>query len=170
MDDGRRTAERIAPLRDAVLRWLARRDRTESELRDRLRGRGHDDGEIEHALSELRSGGYVDDHRAAVVGIVEGLRAGHAASRIERKLHARGVDERTLRRAWETVGADHETDDAPRLRRQLERRLRGERLPLDGPALRRVYNAMLRAGFDADEVAAALEPHHSRGSADGHFD
>lgn len=167
MDDGSRSNDERVAAREAAVRLLTRRDLSEAELRERLRLRGHAETIVEELIPDLRDSRYLDDVRVAVNGILAGIDAGHARGRIGQKLTGRGLDERTLHRAWEQVGAEHPTDDSARLIEQLERRLARVGRPLDDAAYRRVYNAMLRAGFDADEVAAALAPHHSQGSTDG---
>jgi regulatory protein len=167
MDDGSRSKDERDAAREAAVRLLTRRDLSEAELRERLRLRGHPETTVDYLMPELRDSGYVDDARVAVNGILAGLDAGHARGRIEQKLSGRGLDERTLGLAWERVGTEHPIDDSARLLEQLERRLARVGRPLDDAVYRRVYNAMLRAGFDADEVAAALAPHHSQGSTDG---
>ena len=52
-------------------------------------------------------------------------------------------------------------DVTPReiLRRRIRRRLVGAALPLDRRGLARVYNALRRAGFDAESIRQELEPY-----------
>lgn len=51
--------------RDKALRLLAVRDRTEAELRQRLRADDYSEAEVDDTLAWLRTIGYVDDQRTA---------------------------------------------------------------------------------------------------------
>ncbi|HXV75057.1 MAG TPA: RecX family transcriptional regulator [Candidatus Polarisedimenticolaceae bacterium] len=142
-----------------ALRLLAGRDRTAVELRRHLTAADHPPDEVERVITRLRQAGYLDDGRLALAAILADVAAGRAAARIDRRLLERGVEPALIERAWDAAAADHAVDRARLLAAALERRLVHVARPLDRRAIRRVYNAMLRAGFDADEVAAALEPH-----------
>jgi regulatory protein len=151
--------DRYSAARAQAVRLLAVRDLSEAELRERLDSLGFATAELDAILPELRRVGYLDDLRVALSVILSGVGAGRGAARIDRQLLERGVRRADIDRAWDEARADHALDEAKLLERGLARRLTREMIPLDRRAFRRVYNAMLRAGFDADEVASALEPH-----------
>ena len=47
--------------KQAVFRLLALRDRSEGELRQKLRGKGYDDSRIDTLLAEFKTLGYIND-------------------------------------------------------------------------------------------------------------
>lgn len=54
-------AEELHGAKQAALRLLARRPRTEKEIRDKLREKEFGDEEIRQAIASLRSSGFIDD-------------------------------------------------------------------------------------------------------------
>lgn len=146
----------------AALRLLSRRPRTVLELRHALAEGGHDTGEIDAALDALLDEGKLDDGELALHYIlVRTDRLGHGRDRLLRELEARGVDEDVAGKAWQSAVDEYGVDPARLLARQAQRQLNrcGGRL---GPAAyRRVYNALLRAGFGAYDVRKELEPYRA---------
>jgi len=139
---------------------LARRPLTGQELRSRLERRGHTLDAIEAALDRLVGDGHVDDGALALEFILlRSARLGHGRRRLLSDLERRGVDRAEAARAWqravEMEGLDPEEPLHKRVRVELERC--GGRLDLR--AYRRVYNSLLRAGFDAEAATRTLSPH-----------
>ena len=153
--------DRYSAARTQAVRLLSVRDLSEAELRERLGSRGFAAAELDVVVPELRRAGYIDDRRVALSVIRSGVGAGRGSARIDRQLLERGVGRADVDQAWDEARADHDVDDTRLLEQGLARRLTRETIPLDRRAFRRVYNALLRAGFDADEVASALAPHLS---------
>lgn len=148
----------------AAAKALGRRPLTVRELTDHLRRRGFDEAAVEEAVAALSADGHLDD--AALAEHYLEARAGrllHGPARMVRELVDRGVDEAVARRAWQALIDDGRVDPRDLLRRALERRLPAGAEPADRKAVRRVYNALLRAGFEASEVMTALFPHSSAG-------
>ena len=87
----------------------------------------------------------------------------HGRLRAIRELEGRGIGPDLARRA---VGAVYgELDEQALLEQVLVRRLNG---PLDNRgALRRMYQQLVRQGFDTAAVLAALRRHGAPGAADG---
>ncbi len=146
-------------------RMLARRPLTERELRTRLAGRGHTDGEIETALERLRADGYLSDEQLALDYIVaRAERLGHGRLRLLRDLQTRGVDERLAEAAWRRAVEQGDVDSDALLGRAIARRVGTG--ALDRRAYVRVYNALLRAGFEPDALRSGLAPHRGPATAD----
>lgn len=145
---------------DNGLRLLAARPLTVAELRRRLASRGHDEADVDAALERLARLGYLDDLRLARHYIVtRSRRLGHGRLRLTRELEARGAPPATVAEAWRAAVEDDEIDPGAILRDEVRRRVEQQGGALDRRAYRRVYNALLRAGFDASELAAELESH-----------
>ena len=72
----------------------------------------------------------------------------------------------TIAQAWREAEDDYGIDPCRILRDQLRRRLPTRASSYDEAAIRRVYNALLRAGFDEGDVRSALAPHMRDQDAD----
>ena len=138
-----------------ALTLLARRPRTEEEVRRALRDRGFSESEVASTLERLVERRYVDDFALAVDWLVSRTeRLGHAPARLLAELRDRGVSEAILARAEREARETHGVDAGSLVRREIERRGAG---PDAEPARNaRVYHALLRAGYDADMLRAAL--------------
>ncbi len=160
MAAGRPGAETLA------LRWLARRPLTRRELEARLAEAGAPPAEAAEALDRLEAEGLLDDRKTALHYVV--TRANRLAlgrARLLAELEGRGVDAAVARSAWDEAVRQGHVDPEALARRAAAKRLAGVR-PGDGTAARRVYNALLRAGFGPEASRAALEAHRpGRGAA-----
>ena len=140
----------------AGLALLARRELSTAQVRERLARKGFGDDAIEAALARLQRVGALDDlrtaralaHRSANVRL-------HGRRRAVQELRSRGI-ERSL--ALKAVEATYrELDEHDLLERALARRLHGQ---IDSPAaLRRLYQYLVRQGFDGAAAQAALRSH-----------
>ena len=149
-----------APRRDPMqqaLDYLARRPRTVAEMRRHLAGRGHAGPALDEVIERLRRIGYLDD-----LAYTRKF-AGWAASekpmgriRLQAELAARGIDRQTIDRALgECFGPEQE---AAALQSALDRALhRSGRPPVDPAARRRLAARLMRRGFSAGRVHAALQ-------------
>ena len=152
----RSPASRARPGADpyiAGLTLLAARDLSAAQLGDRLRRRGFTPQDIDAAIVRLRREGALDDHRAAAAFARRAMavrRRGPA--RIARELAARGVDP-SVAEAAIAEALDGRSPEAL-LERSLDRRLSG---PIASRAeFRRLYQYLLRQGFEGAMAAAAL--------------
>lgn len=140
----------VSPSRPNALQYaagaLARRRLSEAELRARLAARGYPEGDADAAVARLRELGHLDD-RALAADVVDGLRArGLAgAGRISAELRRRGLE--SARPVAEVADLRCAVD--LHLARAGGRR--------DLRTYRRVYNALLRAGFEPDAIQEALD-------------
>ena len=144
---------------EAAVKLLARRASSESALREKLRRKGHSDDDVQGAVERLASAGYLDDRRVALESILSHSRRGHGPHRVDRELRALGVADEVIAQAWREAEDDYGIDPCQILRDQLRRRLPDPASSCDEAVIRRVYNALLRAGFDEAEVRSALAPH-----------
>jgi regulatory protein len=132
---------------------LARRARSEREIRDRLRAKGHDAETIDRVLIRLRELRYIDDESFSRSWIEN--RATHrprGAAALRQELRAKGVDRQTIDQAIEEASLDDvamAVDAASRKHRSLE--------SLD-PQLRRrrLIGYLQRRGFTWDAIREAL--------------
>ena len=144
---------------EAAVKILARRASSEADLREKLRRKGHSDADVQGAVERLTRAGYLDDQRVALETILHHSRKGHGPRRVDDKLRALGVAAEAIERAWQEATADYGIDPRQILRDQLLRRLPDLVSSCDEATLGRVYNALLRAGFDEADVRSELDPH-----------
>ncbi len=147
------------PEHDAVI-LLSRRALTRRELLARLARRGHPPEEAERAVQTLAERGLIDDLAVAKQHVASrGARRRLGPSRLRLELERRGVAADVARRAIEEAVDDGVLDPARDLGKEVRRRVVALGPRPDRRALARVYNALLRAGFEPEAVRAALEPH-----------
>lgn len=150
----------MSQARVVALRLLTRRDYTISELRSKLLDRELPEADVTAALDDLSAAGLLNDRRVAQSFVrVAATLKGRGRHRIARELEHRGVDRGIIR---DTLANLPVTDEAASIRKFLERK----RLParLTPAEHRRVFGQLLRRGFSADLIAAALRP--GRGTPD----
>jgi regulatory protein len=142
--------------RGLALRWLARRPLTESEIRDRLRKKEIAEDEVERTVAGLLEERLIDDRALADDYIVLRARRLHLGrDRLVRDLRNRGIAEEIAESAFRGAVERGDLDPEALLRDALARRIGRER-ERSTAARRRVYNALLRAGFSAAELYAEL--------------
>jgi regulatory protein len=140
-----------------ALRRIAVRPRTTVEIRQQLEERGHGAASIDRVVDRLRERGYVDDAELAWNFIVaRAPRLGHGPRRLIGDLVRRGVSRETAEAAWRRAVEQGDVDGEALLRRELQRRLGPTIRPVDPRTRRRVYNALLRAGFEGSAVHREL--------------
>lgn len=139
------------------LKWLARRELTERQVRDRLAKKGYSAEAIDQAISRLKQDRALDDERTAraFVSTVASLNQWGPA-RIRLALERLGVDRAVARAAMaDVLGKDAEAANE-RLEAALDRRLRGRSIG-DAADMRRHHQWLLRQGFDGGAALQALK-------------
>ena len=137
---------------------LSRRDHTVAEIREKLIGQEFDAAEVDEALSELHREGLLNDQRtAAAHARTASLVKNRGRLRIRRELEARGVDRAVVSQVLAELP---EANDAAGIAKFLERK----RVPpvIDPAARRRLFGQLMRRGFSADAIAAALRTRGGR--------
>jgi regulatory protein len=139
-----------------ALRWLAARELSEGQVRERLDRRGYSSLAIEPAIQRLLEGRTLDDRRTAI-----------AAARTEAKVRRRGprrilgrlIALRIDRDLAKEVIRDlfGETDEQELLEQTLEKRLRGRPARLRDPLERgKVLAYLIRQGFSASAASGLI--------------
>jgi regulatory protein len=129
-----------------------------ARLRDRLSSRGFPDDVIDGVVVRLTRAGILDDRRAAGAAartlVMVRQRGRH---RVGRELERLGFTRDQTRDAVQAVLAD--TDERAIIDKVVASKLRGLRSIPDLASYRRLYAALLRRGFPADLIRAALRPY-----------
>jgi regulatory protein len=142
-------------------RQLARRERTVSEVRTYLLGRGAEAGVTDAAIDELREQRYLDDARFARA-FVEDKRAlaQWGTERIRRGLQERGIDRELVDAALATTGED-QTDELERALALL--RARFSHAPRDRRERERALGLLVRRGYEYELAVDAIRAYASAG-------
>ncbi len=141
------------------LKMLARRELSTTQVRERLRRKGFADHESDPAIDRLQDEGALDDVRTATAFARQALNLKmRGRQRTLREIQAMGIDRGVARTAVDEVYAA--VDERDLIERVLTRRLKG---PISSPAeFRRLYQALLRQGFDSGTVVSILKAHTSQ--------
>jgi regulatory protein len=144
-----------------ALAMLARRELSESQIRQRLARRGYEADAIDDALHRLKQDGAVNDARvaAAIARSETGLRR-RGRRRVAQRIQQAGISGSTAREALDAVFAD--LDDEALLASALEKRLRGEATIPDDRTFQRLYRFLVSQGFEHDRVMKALRARRRR--------
>ena len=140
--------------RDAMLRLLSSRPRSEGELRTRLRQKKFEEAVIDAAVADLRRLGYVDDRQFAGAW-VQGRLAGRGAgrTRLAQELRARGVDRQIVDESLAGISEETEAYRALDKAQRRQQRLRDE----EPEAQRRKLASFLqRRGFSYETIDQVL--------------
>ena len=160
---------------EIAIRFLGARPRTRWELERRLRRSGAGETDVESTLARLAELGYVDDAAfARWWGEQRDRHAPRGLRMIEAELRQHGISRDVIEayRAQHAAPARLAEDralpgsEAERAREALERHLRGRPLPTDAKALQRVGMFLIRRGFDAETVRAAIREADSLDTTD----
>ena len=141
----------------AALRLLTRRDRSETELRQKLGQFGFSLSAIDSAVARCREYNYLDDSRYATERARSMMRTGRGVgTKIRFDLHRRGIDETSIHQALET--AENEYSAADLLREQLNRRFSTfSYATADNRERRRVIGFFQRRGFPLEQIFTILK-------------
>lgn len=146
----------------AGLAMLARRELSEAQLRERLRRKEHAPADIDEAAARLKAVKALDDRRVAVAAArTEAQVRSRGRGYVIRRLAAMGIADEVAGEAVDEVfGA---IDEAALLERALGRRLRGPSARIrDAAHFRRLLQQLIRQGFSASAVIAALKARSRR--------
>jgi regulatory protein len=136
----------------AALRLLTRRDRSETELRQKLEQFGFSLSAIDTAVEKCREYNYLDDRRYATERARSLMRTGRGVGRkISLDLHRRGIDETLVQHA--IAAAEEEFPPASLLQDQLQRRFPDfDYATADQRERRRVIGFFQHRGFNLGEI------------------
>lgn len=145
------------------LAMLARSELSTAQVQQRLERKGFGPDQIPDAVGRLQRAGALDDERTAQALARRSAHVRmHGRLRALREIEGRGISRDKARQAVDAVYG--ELDEQDLLERALARRA-GR--PLDSrAALRRVYQQLVRQGFDAAAALSALKRRAAREMAD----
>lgn len=140
-----------------ALRILTRQDRSEAELRNKLKQFSFSAAAIDAAVEKCHGYNYLNDQRYALERARAMIRTGRGVGRrVLLELRRRGIDEALVQQTLETVASEFETDQL--LREQLQRRFPNfDFNTADDRQRRRVISFFQRRGFALSELLRILK-------------
>jgi regulatory protein len=159
-----------------ALTWLARRELSERQVRDRLSKREYEDDAIDGAVERLKTERALDDRRGALACARSAVRLkGRGRERVRRSIESLGISRDLARAAVDEVFT--EVDESALIDRALAKRW--PRTTAGGPAgaaadspaidrrgLQRIYQALVRQGFPGDRVMQAIKARRANAALD----
>lgn len=139
-----------------ALKWLAVRELSEYQIRQRLESRQVAPDTIEDVVAKLHRARALDDRRTALAcARTDALVKRHGRYRVMRHLESIGIDRDLARRAVHEVFED--VDERELMERALASRIGKRGRAIRDPAeYRRLFAFLIRQGFDASAVSALL--------------
>jgi regulatory protein len=132
-----------------------RRAHSIHQMKEYLNIRAEDGDLVARVIARLRELNYLDDARfAAEFARQHASFRKQGRFRIARELRTRGVPDRYIDTALDSVFA--ETDEAASVRARIKRKLANIRGTLDRRRIASLYGSLLRAGFSADIIRTEL--------------
>jgi regulatory protein len=139
----------------SALRALMRRAHSIHQMKEYLNLRAEGKDLVANVIARLRELNYLDDARfAAEFARQHAQFRKQGRFRIARELRTRGVPDRYIDAALDSVFA--ETDEAASVRARIKRKLAHLRGALDQRKIASLYSSLLRAGFSADIIRTEL--------------
>ena len=139
--------------RNYALRLITHKDRTEKEMREKLRQKGYDENIIEDELAFLKDYGYINDEEYArrFINDAQNLKK-WGKIRIARELLRRGIEREIADIAIENAFVE---DGGERVKEQLEIRFKDSDFS-NIKERTRIFNYFLRRGYTAEEIRGAM--------------
>jgi regulatory protein len=152
----------VPTARVAALRMLARRELSESQIRQRLVRRGYEADEIDSAIERLKTDGSINDARVAgAIARTETSVKRRGRLRVAQALARAGIDRATAHVAVESTFND--IDDDTLLNASLERRLKNGRLIADDREFQQLFRYLAAQGFESGTILKALTARRRKG-------
>lgn len=140
-------------IRDYALYLIEFKDRTEKELRDKLKEKGYEENSIEDEIEFLKNYGYIDDKRYAEHFISDAINLKKwGRIRIRTELQRKGVDREITDNAIEDAFAELSDD---RVLSQMQSRFKNSDFS-NIKERTRIFNFFMRRGFSPDEIKGAM--------------
>ncbi|PYV43697.1 MAG: hypothetical protein DMG06_09650 [Acidobacteria bacterium] len=138
-----------------ALKKLSLRPYPTAELRQKLLNGSGDKALVDTIIQRLTASGYLEDRRYIELFVQStGNRKLYSRFRIESELRARGLEPALIDQVLNEVYPL--ADDSAQLVRALEKKLKTLSLPMDAKKLARLYNYLVRQGFQQEAIRREL--------------
>jgi regulatory protein len=138
-----------------ALKMLGRRELSETQVRQRLARKGHEQDDIDTAVVRLRAERAIDDSRVAEAIARTQIRIRRRGRiRVKQQIQSAGISGAEAKRAIDEVFGD--VDEEALLDAALAKRLKaGERVQ-DDRQFQRLYRYLASQGFESDRIVRVL--------------
>uniref|UniRef100_UPI0040565C0B regulatory protein RecX n=1 Tax=Agathobacter sp. TaxID=2021311 RepID=UPI0040565C0B len=134
-----------------VLYLLENMDRTEQQIREKLKANGYPECCMDIAIEYAKRFHYLDDYRYACTYVRCHMEK-YSRMQLKQKLMAKGISGQLAEQAMEE---EYVSDEAAQIQALLiKKKFQGERP--DTPEFRRIYRFLLRRGFRSGDVLKAM--------------
>jgi len=141
---------------NTALRLLTRRDHSQYELVQKLKQRGFNIKDIDHAVSACRQFDYINDERTTRVYIRQLKRKGYGKKRIQLELHKKGLKSSRIQRILD--GSVLETDEREGAERILKKNIKRFEREKDSAKRRdKIYRFLHARGFSQEVIADLIK-------------
>lgn len=137
--------------RNLAMNWLARREHSLRELRDKLAARDFEPEIIAETVAKLASEGLVSDERFAESFVTARMRKGQGPVRIRAELKKRGIAAEMAQ-----LQVDEAGHDWIGLAREVRERKFGAHIPAEFKDKAKQMRFLEYRGFDGEQIRAAL--------------
>lgn len=135
-----------------ALSLLADMDRTEEQLRQKLKQKSYEDGVVEQTIDYVRSFGYIDDVKYAR-RFVESRKRTKSRQEISALLSQKGVKRETISEALDSC---YTSEDAVEAIRHLAEKRHYSEASTDNDK-KKIYEYLLRKGFYYDDIRQVIQ-------------
>jgi len=143
------------------LKMLARRELSESQIRQRLARKGHPESDIDEAVERLRGERAIDDVRVAeAIARTETSIKRRGKVRVRMQIQQAGIGKDIAKRAVDEVFSA--IDDDELIEASLRKRLRQRETIADDREFQRLYRYLIGQGFEHDRVMKVLSGRRRR--------
>jgi regulatory protein len=143
------------------LKMLARRELSETQVRQRLGRKGHSESDIDEAVERLRRERAIDDARVAeAIARTETTIRRRGKLRVRMQIQQAGIGKDIARRAIDEVFSA--IDDDQLIEASLKKRLRHRETIADDREFQRLYRYLVGQGFETDKIMRVLEARRRR--------
>lgn len=140
---------------DYIFRLLSFRERSEKELKDRMKSAGFEEDVIERSLKKAKDMGYLDDDRFAKHFAENKRLKGFGKYRVLAGLKEKGIHEDTIKQVLLPLSDEEEIRQACML---LERKIKeGDRGFIQRKDVEKVHRFLLRKGYSYFIASKALK-------------
>jgi regulatory protein len=141
--------------KNAALRFLSFRRRTEKEIKDKLRKKGFDDKSIGRTIDKLKEYDLINDTEFAAAWVMERLAYKPRGKRLlAQELWKKGIRKDIIDQVTEELCRDEEKSAT-----ELLEKIKGRYKNLEPKvARRRMYGLLLRRGFSYEAAKSVLAP------------
>lgn len=135
-----------------ALHLLERMDRTEHQLREKLKASDYPEDVVEEAIEYVKSFHYLDDERYAET-FTRYKKENLSRQQIKQKLMQKGVSREIIEHAMDV---EYDTDENVHIRNILEKK-HFSCEDADEGEFRRIYNYLLRRGFRSNDILKQMK-------------